>query len=96
MAYTFNNLGLVYHDKGEWDKAIDYYQRSLAIDEKVGDEVGAAMTMRNMALLYEDMERYDEAVELLERAVKIRERVGHPDLTRDRETLERIRKKAGS
>ena len=95
MATTFNNLGVVYQDKGELDKAIKYYQRDLAICKKVGDEVGAATTMYNMALLYEDMERYDEAVELLEKVVEIDERVGHPDLTSDRETLERIRKKAG-
>jgi tetratricopeptide (TPR) repeat protein len=95
MATTFNNLGLVYQDKGEWDKAIDYYQRSLEIGGKVGDEVGAATTMGNIGLLYEDMERYDEAVELLERVVKIHERVRHPDLTRARQALERIRKKAG-
>ena len=94
MAPAFNNLGLVYDAKGEWDKAIEYYQRSLEIKEKVGDEVEAATTMRNVALLYEGMERYDEAVELLERVVKIEERVGHPDLTRDREELERIRNKA--
>ena len=94
MSTTFNNLGLVYQAKGEWDKAIEYYQRSLAIEEKVGDEMNAATTMYNIALLYEGMERYDEALELLERAVRIDERVGHPDLTRDRETLERIRKKA--
>jgi len=31
---------------------------------------------------------------LLERVVEIDERVGHPNLERDRETLERIRKKA--
>jgi tetratricopeptide (TPR) repeat protein len=94
MATTFNNLGLLHQDKGEWDKAIDYYRRSLAIWEKVGDEVNAATTMFNIALLYEDLERYDEAVELLEKAVKIRERVGHPDLSTNREELNRIRKKA--
>jgi tetratricopeptide (TPR) repeat protein len=95
MATTFNNLGSVHKDMGEWDQAIEYYQRSLAIKEKVGDEVGAATTMYNIAVLYEGMERYDEAVELLEKVVEIDERVGHPDLTSDRETLERIRKKAG-
>jgi len=94
MAPTLNNLGLVYQDKGEWERAIGYYERSLAIWEKVGDKMGAATAMYNIALLYEDMERYDEAVELLERVVEIDERVGHPDLESDRETLERVRKKA--
>jgi tetratricopeptide (TPR) repeat protein len=94
MASTFNNLALVCEAKGEWDKAIEYYQRDLAICQQVGDEVGAATTMYNIALLYEEMERYDEAVELLERVVRIDERVGRPELTEDKEALERIRKKA--
>jgi tetratricopeptide (TPR) repeat protein len=94
MAPTFNNLGLLYEDKGEWDRAIEYYERSLAIREKVGDKVGAATTMYNIALLYEDLGRYDGAVKLLERVVEIDEQVGHPDLESDRETLERVRRKA--
>jgi tetratricopeptide (TPR) repeat protein len=94
-AITLSSLGMMYQHKGEWDKAIEYYQRSLAIYEKVGDEVNAVTTMRNIALLYEGMERYGDAVELLERIVRIDERVGHPDLASDRETLERIRERAG-
>ncbi len=27
-----NDLGLLYQDKGEWDRAIEYYERSLAIE----------------------------------------------------------------
>jgi tetratricopeptide (TPR) repeat protein len=89
-----NDLGLLYQARGKWERAIEYCERSLAIEEKVGDEVGAATTMYNIASLYEDMDRYDEVVELLERVVEIDELVGHPDLESDRKTLERGKRKA--
>jgi tetratricopeptide (TPR) repeat protein len=92
MATIFNNLGLLYTDQKEWEKAEGYFQRSLNILERVGDEMNVATAMFNTALLHEDM-----AVELLEKVVGICDRVGHPDLRirRSRETLEKLKKKAG-
>jgi hypothetical protein len=41
---VYNSLGIVYQAKGEWDKAIKFYQESLASDEKSGDVYGMAQT----------------------------------------------------
>ena len=38
MTPTYNNLGSVYQDKGEWDKAIEYFQRCIKILERIGDK----------------------------------------------------------
>ncbi len=29
MAQTYANLGSVYYRQGEWDRAIDYYEKAL-------------------------------------------------------------------
>ena len=76
MATTFNNLGEVYRVKGEWDKATDYYQRSLEILEKVGDEYGMAFTYNNTARLYHDQGQLEEAIPLFEKSLRIFERIG--------------------
>ena len=34
MASTYNNIGLVHHNKGEYDKALEHYKKALAIDLK--------------------------------------------------------------
>ncbi len=41
-AASFNNLGNVYQQKGEWDRAIEYYEKDLEISERVGDVHGMA------------------------------------------------------
>jgi tetratricopeptide (TPR) repeat protein len=69
-------LGSVYKAKGEWDKAIEYYQRSLAIREKVGDEHGMAFGYNNIAALYRDQDRLEEAIPLFEKSLEILERIG--------------------
>jgi len=71
-----NDLGLVYQDKGEWDKAIDYYQRSLAICEKVGDEHKMSAIFNNLGSVYQGKREWDKAIEYYQRSLEILEKVG--------------------
>ncbi len=75
-AAFLNNLGLVYQDKGEWDRAIEFYQQSLEISEKVGDEVGMAPTYNNLGSVYQDKGEWDRAIEFYQQSLEIREKVG--------------------
>ena len=43
-----NNLGMVYADKGEWDRAIELYEQALEIYEQVVDIHGIAQTTNNL------------------------------------------------
>jgi tetratricopeptide (TPR) repeat protein len=39
FATDYNNLGSTYSDKGEYDKAISYYEKALAIGRRfLGEE----------------------------------------------------------
>jgi tetratricopeptide (TPR) repeat protein len=68
--------GLVYKAKGEWERAIEYYKRSLAIEEKVGDEHGMAATFNNLGVVYQDKREWERAIEYHERSLMIQEKVG--------------------
>jgi len=70
-----NDLGLLYKDKGECDQAIEYYGRSLAIDERVGDEYGMAPTFNNLGLVCHDIGEWERAVEYYKRSLAILEKV---------------------
>ncbi|TEU16717.1 MAG: tetratricopeptide repeat protein, partial [Anaerolineales bacterium] len=71
-----NDLGSLYQDKGEWERAIEYYERSLAIDEKVGDEHGMSPTLNNLGSVYRDKGEWERAIEYYERSLAIDEKVG--------------------
>jgi len=51
MARTYNNLGNVYAEKGERNRACEFYQKSFDIYEKVGDIHGIAQTWSNLGFL---------------------------------------------
>jgi tetratricopeptide (TPR) repeat protein len=78
MAQTYNNLGLVYAAKGEWERAIEFYQKDLEISERVGDIHGMASTWTNLGLLYLQTDQTEEARPLLARAYLIFARIGSP------------------
>ena len=35
LATSYNNIGVVYYHKGDYESALDYFQKALAIREKV-------------------------------------------------------------
>ncbi|RLB21074.1 MAG: hypothetical protein DRG71_08820, partial [Deltaproteobacteria bacterium] len=61
-AYT--NLGYVYHVKGDYKKAIFYYQKAV---EKFP---GYSVAHDNMGLAYEKLKKWDEAVECYKLAIQ--------------------------
>jgi tetratricopeptide (TPR) repeat protein len=86
VAQTLNNLGNLNRDRGDFAAADDFYQRALAIREKV---LGAghpdyAWTVRDMALLLNKRGDHEQAAVEFERAIVIfNEALGpeHPDLS---------------
>lgn len=65
------HLSLLYKDKGEWNKAVECFSRSLEILEGVGDERGMADTYNNLGFLYKDKEQWDEADECFDRSFNL-------------------------
>ena len=76
--------GGVHHDKGEYDKALEHYQKSLAIDLKeLGPEhFGVAISYNKMAYVYKAKKDLAKAKEYWAKAYAIRlKKLGpnHPD-----------------
>jgi len=49
LGITYNNIGAIYNNKDEWDKALEYYLKSEKIMIQVGDEAGLAYTYFNIS-----------------------------------------------
>jgi tetratricopeptide (TPR) repeat protein len=76
MGMSLNNIGIVHANKGDYDKALDYYDRSLAIDEELGDKSGMGASLNNIGLVHADKGDYDKALDYNARSLKIREELG--------------------
>jgi tetratricopeptide (TPR) repeat protein len=69
---------------GEYDKALEYYQKSLKIREKVygKEHPKTAISYNNIGLVYDSKGEYNKALEYYQKSLKIREKVygkEHPD-----------------
>jgi tetratricopeptide (TPR) repeat protein len=73
---VLGEAGLVYKAKGEWERAIEYYECSLAIQKKVGEEHGMAATFNKLGSVYQVRGEWGRAMEHYERSLAIQEKVG--------------------
>jgi tetratricopeptide (TPR) repeat protein len=76
LASTYNNLGTVYADKGEWDLAIEYHEKGMKIFEALGDRYGLASTYHNLGNVYAKKGEWDIAIGYYEKSMKIKEALG--------------------
>ena len=84
MATSYNNIGAVHDNKGEYDKALEHYQKALAIELKqLGlEHPSVATSYNNMAYIYKTKKDLAKAKEYWEKAYAIfSEKLGpnHPN-----------------
>ena len=54
QATELNNLGIDFYWEGEWANALDVYERSRALFERIGDVTSVAMAMNNIGEILSD------------------------------------------
>jgi serine phosphatase RsbU (regulator of sigma subunit) len=62
LGYLRNNIGLLYLDKGRYDKALDNFIESERLFEGLGRKRDMAMTYENMGAVYQAQNLYDKAL----------------------------------
>ncbi|CAF4256765.1 unnamed protein product, partial [Rotaria sordida] len=84
-AYCYNQLGLIKDDQGDYQQALDFYDKSIEIERIIlpGDDPDLAISYNNISQVYKNMGDYSKALEFHEKAHEIREKAlpsNHPDL----------------
>ena len=77
LAGSYNNLGYYYKSNGDIPKGLEYYYKSLEIDEELSDDEGIAVTLNNIGGIYKSQGDYDKAIEIHHRALSYAERTGN-------------------
>jgi tetratricopeptide (TPR) repeat protein len=71
LADAYINIGWLYHQRGEYEKAKDFYGRALTLSRERADRLHEAQAMRKMAVWHMDREENDKALELLTKSSEI-------------------------
>jgi signal transduction histidine kinase len=66
---AYNTLGLVYRDKSDLKKALEYFFLALADKKKLGDRKGAATILSNIGITYRAMTQYKMALKYLDESL---------------------------
>jgi len=64
-ADAYDQLGLAYFRKGDWDKSLAYYDTCLSLAP------GKPITYSNMGVIYFQRQQYNKALELYEKVVRL-------------------------
>ncbi len=72
-------MGLAYRDLGQVEKAIEYYQQALSIDQEIGYRQGEGADLGSLGLAYRDLGQVEKARKYLEEALMIFEAIKSPN-----------------
>ena len=77
IAHLYHMGGFGNHHLGKYQKALEWYQKALAICERVlgKEHPDTATTYNNIANVYKNQDNYEKAIELYEKALAICEKV---------------------
>ncbi|GCA83308.1 photosystem I assembly protein Ycf3 [Microcystis aeruginosa NIES-2522] len=73
---SLGNLGNAYQSLGQYQKAIGYYQQSLAIARELGDRRGEAYSLGNLGAAYLSLGQYQKVIEYLQQTLAIAREIG--------------------
>ncbi|MCK5023315.1 MAG: tetratricopeptide repeat protein [Candidatus Aenigmarchaeota archaeon] len=77
IASSLNGFGIVYDDLSDYDKALDYFLKSLKIMEEIGNKQDIATSLNNIGTIYWRIGNYDEALEFFTDTLKIDKEMGN-------------------
>ncbi|MCB9343408.1 MAG: tetratricopeptide repeat protein [Lewinellaceae bacterium] len=75
-ATGYNLQGIANYVQGNYPQALEYFQKSLAIKEELGDKMGIAKNLNNIGLIYMNQGNTPRALEYLQKSQAIKEELG--------------------
>ena len=67
---TLNRIAVVYYQKGDYEKSIEFFIETIDVYEKIGFQSGIATINNNIGALYHKLNKIDEALEHFKYAKK--------------------------
>lgn len=75
MAQALKMQGATYYIKSDYSKAIDYFERSLAISIEISDKSGIAGSLNNIGIIFRKKGYYPKALDYYQQSLKIMEEI---------------------
>jgi tetratricopeptide (TPR) repeat protein len=78
-AKILGELGVISYYSGELEKALEYYEKALELDEGLGIKEGIAKDLGNIGIVYRIRGELDKALEYFEKVLELDEELGRKE-----------------
>ena len=96
QGFALNGIGKIYFIKGDYLKALLYYNESLTVRKKIGHKIGEVSSLIDMGRVYFKQGKNAKAIEALEKAMNISTRIKHKEgISQSGEILSQVYEKTG-
>ncbi|MDD2963980.1 MAG: ATP-binding protein [Bacteroidales bacterium] len=68
----YDNIAFIYWEHNYFSKAVEWYQKSLKLNEKLANRAGISMINSNLGMLYADLKDYDRSLAHFQRTFDYR------------------------
>lgn len=68
---VLGNIGLIFNNQKDQEKAAQYYKQALALKEQLKDSIGIARNLNNIGLAYFNTQQYDSALVYFEKTLQL-------------------------
>ena len=75
LGWAYNNLGLQFKNSGQYEIALDYYNKSLGVKFEINDEKGIAHCYLNIGVIFHTQGEFNNALIYYFKCLKIREQL---------------------
>jgi PAS domain S-box-containing protein len=79
LASLYNKLGLAFQGKGEYETAISYFEKAIAISDKLNDKRNKSIYINNEGNAYYDNEEYAQALNQYLKSVTIKKDINYAE-----------------
>ncbi|MBI2259462.1 MAG: tetratricopeptide repeat protein [Flavobacteriia bacterium] len=73
LAAALNNIGYLHNLNGNDALAIDFYLKSLKIEEEIDNKIGVAYSLNNIGVIYKTNGNFEKALFYFKKSLKIRQ-----------------------
>ena len=70
-ARILNNVAVNYHFWKDYDRALEFYEKTLEIDKSLSDYVGQIIVMNNIGEIFKDKTEYDKAIPYYQEVIQL-------------------------
>jgi two-component sensor histidine kinase len=77
LSGALNNVGYVFKIQGNTIKALEFYNRSLIVDQELDNKEGIATSLNNIGVIYDIRSDIPKALEYYLKSLKIKEELGN-------------------